>query len=58
MAFFVTRPMSMMMPIIEKMFSVIFDRKSPPNAPMTDIGSDSMIVNGWTKLSNWAARIM
>jgi hypothetical protein len=57
-AFFVTRPINMMMPIIEKMLSVLPVRYRPPNAPTTDKGNDSMMLNGWMKLSNCAARIM
>ncbi len=46
------------MPIMLKMFSVRPVSHKPPNAPPTDNGNDSMIVNGCMKLSNWAARIM
>jgi hypothetical protein len=58
MAFFTTRPISMITPIIEKMLSVLPVMNRPPNAPTTAIGSDSMMVSGWMKLSNCAARIM
>ena len=46
----------MIMPIMEKMLSVRPVRNNSPKAPTIERGSESMIVKGWTRLSNWAAR--
>ncbi|MND06496.1 hypothetical protein D3C83_279120 [compost metagenome] len=48
----------MITPIMEKMLSVLPASHSPPKAPTTDSGKDSMMLSGWMKLSNCAARIM
>ena len=56
--FFVTRPISMMKPIMAIIDMYWFASRSPPMPPMMAKGNDIMIVNGWTRLSNCAARMM
>ncbi len=58
MPFLVTSPISMMKPImaIIDMYWPVMSRPAMP--PMTAKGSDIMMVKGWTRLSNWAARMM
>ena len=51
-AFFVTRPISMTRPIIEKMFSVEPVTSSASITPISDSGSDAMIASGCRKLPN------
>ena len=58
MPFFVTSPISMMKPIIAIIDMYCCAMRSPPMPPITANGSDIMIVNGWTRLSNCAARMM
>ncbi|MNC94093.1 hypothetical protein D3C83_108630 [compost metagenome] len=57
MAFLVTRPISMMKPMMEKMLRVERKKMSARTTPISDIGSDIMIATGWMKLPNWEARI-
>ena len=57
MAFLVTSPMSIIIPIRLNMLRYSPAIKSPPSAPTIDSGSDSIIVKGCTKLSNCDARI-
>ena len=45
-AFFVTRPISMMKPMIEKMLSVVPVNSSASSTPISDSGSDTMIASG------------
>ena len=56
-AFFVTRPISMMKPIIENRLSVVPVRSSARNTPISENGSDAMMANGCVKLANCDARI-
>ena len=56
-AFLVTRPISMMKPIIENMLSVVPVRSSARKTPISENGSDAMIATGWIKLANWEARM-
>ena len=56
MPFFVTSPMSMMIPMSEITDKEFPKMRSAMTAPMRDMGSASMIANGNQKLSNWAAR--
>ena len=53
----VTRPISMMKPMMEKMFSVERARISATTTPISASGSDIMIATGWMKLPNCEARI-
>jgi len=46
MAFFETRPVSMMMPIRLKMLSVLPVIHRPPSAPIMASGSESKTMNG------------
>ncbi len=55
--FFVTRPMSTMLPIWEKMFNVSPLTHSDSTAPASASGTVSIIVRGSIQLSNCAARI-
>ena len=57
-AFFVTSPMSRMIPIIDPIEIVCCARKSATMAPTSASGSVSMIVSGWMKLSNCDASTM
>jgi len=57
MAFLVTRPMSMMSPMSDMMFTVSPVRNNMPAMPTTDKGSDSMMASGSMNDSNCAARI-
>ena len=57
MAFFVTRPISMMKPMIEKILSVVPVSSSARNTPISENGSDAMIATGCVKLANCDARI-
>ena len=56
-AFFVTRPISMMKPMIEKILSVVPVTRSARKTPISENGSDAMIATGWVKLANCDARI-
>ena len=58
MAFFVTRPMSRMIPMSAPMAIVLPVTNSPTTAPTRASGSVSMIVSGWMKLSNCEASTM
>ena len=58
MEFFVTNPISMMMPMIENRFSVLPHSNNARNTPTSDRGSAVMMVMGCRKLLNWVARIM
>ena len=51
-AFLVTRPMSMMRPIMLMMFKVSPVRRSATATPTSDRGSESMIAKGWVKDPN------
>jgi hypothetical protein len=55
--FFVTNPMSIIMPIWEKMFNVRFRYQREMTAPQSARGTVTMIIIGSIKLSNCAARI-
>jgi hypothetical protein len=55
--FFVTIPISMIIPISEKIFRVIPKIQREITAPAMAMGTVSMMMNGSRKLSNWAARI-
>jgi hypothetical protein len=57
-AFFVTRPINMIRPIMAKMLMLMLAISSPPKAPISAKGKETMIVSGWIKLSNCDARIM
>ncbi len=54
-AFLVTRPISMIRPMREKMLSDCPNTHSETTAPNTASGTESRMVNGSTKLSNCAA---
>jgi hypothetical protein len=54
-AFLVTRPISITMPITEKMFSVLPVTSSATSTPISDSGSDTMIAIGCRKLPNCEA---
>ena len=56
-AFFVTRPISMMRPIMLIMLSVSPVARSARATPTSDSGSESMIANGWKNDPNCEARI-
>ncbi|MNS04868.1 hypothetical protein D3C72_362560 [compost metagenome] len=58
MAFLVTRPISVMMPMIEMIESVCLASNRANSAPTMASGSESMMVKGWMKLSNCAASTM
>ena len=58
MPFLVTRPMSMMKPIMAIIDMYCRARSRPAMPPMTAKGSDIMMVKGWMRLSNCAARMM
>ncbi len=58
MAFFFTTPKSTRMPSAEYRLSVLPLTSSDQSANGTDSGSESRIVSGCTRLSNWLARIM
>jgi hypothetical protein len=57
MAFFVTRPVSITMPIWLKRLSEVPVSASPASAPVTASGTVKRIVSGWRKLSNCAERV-
>ena len=54
-AFFTTRPISMMKPMIENMFRVDPPTSKPSITPTSASGSDDMIAKGCTKLPNCEA---
>jgi len=54
-AFFVTRPISMMKPITEKMLSVDLNTIRARNTPISESGSEAMIASGCRKLPNCEA---
>ena len=56
MPFLVTRPMSMMMPIMANMLIGSLMSSRPPSAPMIASGKPIMMDRGCSRLSNWAAR--
>ena len=56
-AFFVTKPISMMIPIIDMMFIVVRVNSSASSTPTSDSGSDSMIASGCVNDPNCDARI-
>ncbi len=56
-AFLVTRPMSMITPIMLMMLKVPRVTMSPSMTPIRERGSDSMMASGWRKLPNCDARI-
>ena len=55
--FFVTSPISMIIPIFEKMFNVWSNIYKLNNAPANASGTVNIIMNGSIKLSNCAASI-
>jgi hypothetical protein len=58
MAFFVTSPISMTMPMMENMFSVEPKNSSASTTPISVSGSELISASGCRKLLNWLARIM
>ena len=56
-AFLVTRPISMMRPIMLMMLRVSPVARSASATPTSDSGSDSMIASGWMNDPNCEARI-
>ena len=58
MAFLVTSPKSMMIPIIDMMLMVWPAISSKPIAPAIESGRENMMVKGWTKLSKRLASTM
>ena len=58
MAFFFTTPKSTRMPSAEYRLRVLPVYQSENKAKGTDRGSESRMVRGCTRLSNWEARIM
>ena len=57
MAFFVTSPINMMIPIIDIMFIVVRVNSSASSTPTSDSGSDNMMAKGCVSDSNCDARI-
>ena len=57
-AFFVTRPISITRPIIEKTLSVLRHNSSASITPISASGRLAMMAIGWTKLPNWLASTM
>ena len=57
-AFLVTRPISMTMPMIENIDSVEPNISSASTTPISVSGSDVISASGCRKLLNWLARIM
>ena len=57
-AFFVTRPISITMPMIENMLSVERNISSASTTPISVSGSELISASGCRKLRNWLARIM
>ena len=57
MAFFVTKPMSMMSPMRDIMLTVSRVSKSIPAMPTIESGRENMMARGSMKDSNWAARM-
>ena len=58
MAFLVTRPISITMPMMENMFSVERNISSASTTPISVSGSELISAIGCRKLRNWLARIM
>ena len=58
MAFLVTRPISITMPMIENIDSVERNISSASTTPISVSGSDVISASGCRKLLNWLARIM
>ena len=57
-AFFVTSPISITMPMIENMLSVEPNTSSASTTPISVSGSELISASGCRKLLNWLARIM
>ena len=58
MAFFVTRPISITMPMMLNMLSVEPNISSVITTPLSVSGSELISASGCRKLLNWLARIM
>ena len=58
MAFLVTSPINMMMPMIENMLMLDWNIISASTTPMSVSGNEVINASGCKKLLNWLARIM